>query len=470
MQGTAANAVRTNGNISFWFSDLGGPPVPRAALGTDIEADVCIVGGGFTGLWAAYYLKRTDPALRVVMLEREFAGFGASGRNGGNLTGLFNWPREAYLKVSTRDRLEAMERAIRDTVDEVVATARHEGIDADICHAGNLAVATTPNQYTRIRERYDDFIKNRGYSTDQVQMLSAAEMRARINVHGALGAIFNRNSARVQPAKLARGLADTVERMGVTIYEGTNVTAIENGKALTAGGTVRAEVVVRATEGFTPQMKGYERAIIPLSSSLIVTEPLPEEVWRQIGWSGCETLSENSYVPNYCQRTREGRITIGGRGIPYRYGSKTDINGQTQEITKRKLLYDFNRLFPQVAQQVKVDQVWCGVFGVNRDWCTTVGYDPKQRYAWAGGYTGTGVCISNLAGRTLCDLILQRDTELVTFPWINMRPPTWEPEPLRWLGISAAYWLYRMADQREYKGAKSSHIAALANRIAGTAR
>ncbi len=462
--------VLTNGKVSFWYSDIGGIPVRRAALDKDIEADVCIVGAGFTGLWTAYYLKRADPSLHIVLVEREFAGFGASGRNGGNLTGLFYWSRKEYLKVSTPDRLAAMERAVRATVDEVVAVAAQEGIDADICHAGNLAVATTPAQCTRIRDRYDDLRKNRGYGADDVALLTPAELQSRVRVEGALGAIFDRNSARVQPAKLARGLADVVERMGVRIYEGTAATAIESGRVSTPLGEVRAGIIVRATEGYTPQLPGHGREIVPLSSAILVTEPLSDEIWRQIGWSGCETVSENSYTYNYCQRTREGRITLGGRGIPYRFGSRTDVNGQTQEAYVAALLRDLKRLFPQ-AYSARIEQAWCGVLGVSRDWCATVGLDRQTGSAWAGGYAGAGVAMSNLAARTLRDLVLARDTELVTFPWVNMHNPTWEREPLRWLGIYAAYRLYQVADRHERLGGeRPSPLAVLANRLTGAAR
>lgn len=462
--------VLINGQISFWYTDLGGIPARRQALGGNVEADICIVGAGFTGLWTAYYLKQADPSLRIVIVEREFAGYGASGRNGGNITGLFYWSRKEYLKVSTPDRLAAMERAVRAAVDEVVATSAREGIDADICHAGNLAVATTPAQCIRIRDRYDDFLKNRGYGADDVQLLTRAELQSRVRVEGALGAIFNRNSARVQPAKLARGLADIVERMGVRIYEGTAVTAIDSGRVATPFGEVRAGIIVRATEGYTPQLPGYGREIVPLNSAIVVTEPLPESVWQEIGWSAQETVSENSYTYNYCQRTREGRITLGGRGIPYRYGSRADINGQTQDATVEALLRDLKRLFPQ-AYSARIDQAWCGVLGVSRDWCATVGLDRRKGYAWAGGYAGAGVAMSNLAARTVRDLVLGRETELVTFPWVNMRTPDWEGEPLRWLAINAAYKLYQIADRHERLGGeRTSPLATFANRLTGAAR
>lgn len=456
-----------NGGVSFWYSDIGGPPAPRAALGGDLSVDICIVGGGLTGLWTAYYLKQQAPELAIAIIEREFAGFGASGRNGGNLTGLFSWSRQNYLKHATPDALQALERAFRGAVDEVIARVAAEGIDADLVHAGNLAVATTPAQHSRIKERYRDFIERRGYGKDEVWLLSKNELQARVRVAGALGGIFNQNSARVQPAKLARGLADRVEAMGVSIYKGTAALEIGQGRVRTAQGEVRAEIVIRATEGFTPQFPQYRREIAPINSAILVTEPIPEAIWQEIGWANRETLSENSYAYNYCQRTRDGRITVGGRGVPYRFSSRTDVWGQAENATVEALKSDFQRLFPQAAG-VRFDQVWCGVLGWPRDWCPSVGFDRAAGYAWAGGYAGTGLTASNLAGRTLRDLILNERTELATLPWVGHRSPAWEPEPLRWLGIRGGYQLYSIADYMERNSSGgTSRFARVANRLTG---
>lgn len=456
-----------NGGVSFWYSDIGGVPSRRAALGTDIGVDICIVGGGFTGLWTAYYIKQRAPRLAIAIVEREFAGFGASGRNGGNLTGLFTWSRQNYLRHSASDRLQAMERAARASVDEVINRAKFENIDADIMHSGNIAVATTSTQYDRLKERYRDFIEKRDYDRDSVVLLSKEDLRNRVRVKDAVGGLFNKNSARVQPAKLARGLARRVEAMGVNIFEGTTVLEIGRGQVRTTHGTVRAEIVIRATEGFTPQLPGHRREIAAINSAVIVTEPVSDSIWQEIGWKNCETLSENSYAYNYCQRTREGRITIGGRGVPYRFGSRTDVGGQAEAATVEALKRDFVRLFPQAAG-VRLDQAWCGVLGWPRDWCPTVGFDRAAGYAWAGGYAGTGLAASNLAGRTLRDLVLNETTELTTLPWVGHRSPRWEPEPVRWLGIRGGYRLYGLADHMERRRpGKTSSFAHLANRLTG---
>lgn len=458
--------VKRNGDISFWYADLGAIPAPRPPLPGDIEADVAIVGAGYTGLWTAYYLKKAKPSLRIVLVEREFAGFGASGRNGGWLSGGFGWSREKYLKTSTRQGVTAMQQAMAGCVDEVIRVAAEEGIDADLRRVDNLTVATNAAQLERVREECET---TRSWDADpeRIELLDADATRTRINIRNVMGGFVIRGQARVQPAKLVRGLAAAVERLGVSIYEKTTVTALAQGVVTTDRGTVRAETIIRATEGFTAGIPGEERTWLALNSAQIVTEPLSEELWRKIGWEGHELLGNAAHAYCYAQRTRDGRITMGGRGVPYRYGSRTDINGQTQQATIDQLHTILTTLLPQTAG-CRIDHAWCGVLGVPRDWCTTVGLDPATRIGWAGGYVGLGVSSSNLSGRTLTDLVLGQDTELTRLPWVNRKVRPWEPEPFRWLGVNSMYQLYRIADQREAAGlAHTSKLAALADSITG---
>ncbi|TGT75074.1 FAD-dependent oxidoreductase [bacterium M00.F.Ca.ET.159.01.1.1] len=458
--------VKRNGDISFWYADLGAMPAPRPPLPGDIEADVAIVGAGYTGLWTAYYLKKAKPSLRIVLIEREFAGFGASGRNGGWLSGGFGWSREKYLKNSTRQGVTAMQKAMAGCVDEVIRVATQEGIDADIRRVDNLTVATNPAQLERVREECET-IRSWDADPDRIELIDRAATRARIAIKDVLGGFVIHGQARVQPAKLVQGLAAAVDRLGVSIYEKTTVTAIAKRVVTTDRGTVRAETVVRATEGFTAGIPGEERTWLALNSAQIVTEPLSEELWRKIGWEGHELLGNAAHAYCYAQRTREGRITMGGRGVPYRYGSRTDINGQTQQATIDQLHTILTTLLPQTAG-CRIDHAWCGVLGVPRDWCTTVGLDPATRIGWAGGYVGLGVSSSNLSGRTLTDLVLGQDTELTRLPWVNRKVRPWEPEPFRWLGVHSMYQLYRIADNREAAGlAHTSKLAALADSITG---
>lgn len=455
-----------NGDISFWYRDIGGLPARRPPLSGDTTADVAIIGAGYTGLWTAYYLKKANPALDIVIIEREFAGFGASGRNGGWLSGGFAWSRDKYLSTGSRDSVRAMIAAMMGTVEEVIRVCEAEGIDADIVRTDEMRAATSDVQWQRIQADYASE-KAWNVAEEDIHLINAEEARARINVNHLKGAMITKGVARVQPAKLVQGLAKAVERLGARIYENTAVTAFEKGTVETGRGKVRAPFIIRATEGFTAGLPGLSRTWLPLNSAQIVTEPLPDDLWADIGWNGREILGDGAHAYCYAQRTREGRITMGGRGVPYRFGSKTDRNGQTQAQTIRQLTEILHRHFPQV-KGMKIDHAWCGVLGVPRDWCATVGLDRQTGIGWAGGYVGVGVSTSNLSGRTLADLVLGRETDLVRLPWVNRKVREWEPEPLRWLGVHAMYQMFHKADLDEAQpGAGPSRLARFANALTG---
>jgi glycine/D-amino acid oxidase-like deaminating enzyme len=452
-----------SGAGGFWQASLG-PQARRPPLGGDLEADVAIVGAGYTGLWTAYYLRRADPSLRVVLLEAEHAGFGASGRNGGWLSGTATGDRARYARSHGRDAVVRMERAAIATLAEVERVCRAEGIDCDLVHGGTLHVAQTPAQLTRLRASVAGE-RAWGLREDDLRLLEPDELAGRLRIAGALGASYTPHCARVHPAKLVRGLARAVERAGATIYEGTRATAISARRVETTSGAVRAAWVVCATEGYTAGLPGLRRALVPLGSSMIVTEPLPPETWDAIGWRGCETLLDGAHVYTYSQRTADGRIAIGGRGVPYRYASSTDRNAECPEATAAQLRGALAALFPQVAG-ARIEHRWAGVLGLASDWCATVSADPRSGCAWAGGYVGNGVAPTNMAGRTLADLLLGRESELTSLPWVGHRSRPFEPEPLRFLGARGIYLGYRAADRREALGAAPSRIATLVSRIA----
>lgn len=453
----------TNGQVSFWWNQLGVPP-QRPSLPGSTDADVCIVGGGFTGLWTAYYLKRMQPDARVVVLEQRFAGFGASGRNGGWCVNSITGGRERYAASHGRDAAIAFQAAMNDTVSEVARVATTEGIEADIRPGGEFLVARTPAQAARMREFHES--ESRWPGAD-VELLSAAEVAERLAVEGALGATWQPHCATLNPARLVGGLAEAAERLGVRIYEGTTARELVPGLVRTDAGQVRAPAIIRATEGFTANLAGQHRTWLPMNSSMIVTEPLPGEVWERIGWAHGEALSDYAHVYMYAQRTADDRIAFGGRGVPYRYGSRVDAEGVTQNRTIDSLADLLRRFFPAAAG-AGIDHAWAGVLGVPRDWTATVGFDHASGLGWAGGYVGTGVAATNLAGRTLADLVLRRDTELTRLPWVGRTVRRWEPEPLRWLGVQAIYAAYRMADRQEASGRPgTAPVAHLADLISG---
>jgi glycine/D-amino acid oxidase-like deaminating enzyme len=259
-----------------------------------------------------------------------------------------------------------------------------------------------------------------------------------------------------------------VERGGTTIFEQTRVTEISAGRAVTDRGTVRAAHVLRATEGFTADLRGEHRTWLPMNSSMIVTEPLPASFWDAVGWDGRDTLGDFAHVYMYAQRTADDRIAFGGRGVPYRYGSRVDTDGSTQARTISSLTRLLREFFPDAAD-VPIAHAWAGVLGVPRDWAATVVHDRATGLGWAGGYVGTGVAATNLAGRTLADLVLERDTELTRLPWVGHRAERWEHEPLRWTAVNAIYTAYRTADRAEASGssARTAWPAHIADWVAG---
>jgi len=453
-----------DGDVSYWHREHGVPD-RRPALPGDTDADVVIAGAGLTGLWTAYYLASLQPGLRIVVLEREFAGFGASGRNGGWASAALPGQERRYAATHGVAEVARMQRAMFAAVDEVVDVGAGEGIDADVVKGGVLGVATNPAQYSRLTA-YLDGLRRYGWGPDDMVLLSADELRERVAVAGALGGTWTPHGARVQPARLVRGLADAVERRGVTIHEGTTVTRIEPGVAHTDHGAVRAPFVVRALEGFTASLPGQRRSWLPMSSSMVVTEPLPPDVRDEIGWRGAELLGDKAHGFAYVQITQDGRIALGGRAVPYRYGSRWDRRGETMGDTVDQLRHMLHRLFPAAAG-VGIDHAWAGVLGVPRDWCGSVGLDRATGLGWAGGYVGHGVTSANLAGQTLADLVLRRDTDLTTLPWVGRQVRRWEVEPLRWIAVRSLYQAYSLADRREQHTARTSAVATVADRITG---
>ncbi|TFC58697.1 MULTISPECIES: FAD-binding oxidoreductase [unclassified Cryobacterium] len=452
-----------NGDVSFWWNQIG-RPAPRPPLPGSTRADVCIVGAGYTGLWAAYYLKKAAPQLRIVILEQRFAGYGASGRNGGWLTNSVTGGCEQYLRSHGRDAVAGFQAAMNDTVDEVIRVAAVEGIDADIVKGGEFTVAYDRPQQRRLEAAVR---AEQAWPHTGVELLSAEAATARINVAGSTGAMWHPHCARIQPAKLVAGLTRAVLALGVEIYDDSRVSEITPQTARTQHGTVQAEFIVRATEGFTAGLAGLHRAWLPMNSSLIVTEPLPAAVWAGIGWDDRATLGDMAHAYMYAQRTADDRIAIGGRGVPYRFGSQTDSDGQTPASTIEALTGILHRFFPGTADAA-IEHAWSGVLGVPRDWAATVGLDRQTGLAWAGGYVGTGVATTNLAGRTLTDLILGRESALTALPWVNHRVRNWEPEPLRWLAVTALYQAYTHADRAELTRRRStSPLATLADRVSG---
>jgi glycine/D-amino acid oxidase-like deaminating enzyme len=443
-------------SLSLWHETTSPSWQARPALDGDAQVDVAIVGAGFTGLWTAHYLLESDPSLRIAILEAETAGFGASGRNGGWCSALFpsSAERLAALPGSSPDLARAQLRALRDSVDEVGTAASAVGIEADFAKGGTIVLARSRVQLERAQQSVDH---NRNWGgNDEFLDQGAAALRAR--GAGVLGASYSPDCAALHPGKLVRGLADEVVRRGAHLYEGTRVSEIGPGGAVTDHGVVRADVIVRATEGYTPTLVGHRRTIAPVYSLIVATEPLSDAVWDEIGLAQRETFSDHRNLVIYGQRTADGRLVFGGRGAPYHYGSRTRPSFDRDEGVFGRLRATLIDLFP-VLERTEFTHSWGGALGIPRDWCASVGLDRETGIAWAGGYVGDGVSTTNLAGRTLRDLILDLDTDLTHLPWVGHRSRKWEPEPLRWIGANAGLSAMTLSDVEERLTKRPSRIA-----------
>ena len=456
---------RDSRRISLWFDTVDDDLTPRPSLDRDVEADVAIVGAGYTGLWTGYYLVSQRPDLDVVIVEAETAGFGASGRNGGWCSALVAGKRAGVAATHGREAAVALQRAMFDTVDEIGRVAKEEGIDAGYAKGGTLSLATTPAHVETLKDHVSDE-RAWGFGEEDVRWLRAEETRQRVDVPGCLGSVFTPHCAAVHPAALARGLARSVERRGVRIFERTPAVSLEPRSVRTPAGTVRAPVVVRATEAYTPRLPGLRRTLLPIYSLMIATEPLPRSFWDRVGWRDRETVTDGRHLIIYAQRTTDDRIALGGRGAPYHFASRVEDSFDRDARVFRALQRVLVQLFPAAAT-ARVTHTWGGPLAAPRDWRPSVGLDRSSGMAWAGGYVGDGVGASNLAARTLADLILERDTALVRLPWVNHRSRPWEPEPLRWLGSRIVQRAVMSADRAELRRGRPSRRAELTGKLIG---
>jgi glycine/D-amino acid oxidase-like deaminating enzyme len=412
--------------------------------------DVAILGGGFTGLWTAWSLLREDPSLEIAVVERDFVGFGASGRNGAWCSphvgiGMPGLVRRFGVEEAARI-LDALHRAVSgigEAIDE-------ERINAGYHRVPKLLVATGPEQLPSLR-RLSAAYEAVG-AGDAHRLLDAAGLAERVRIAGAAGALEGDVCATLHPGRLVAGLADAVERRGGTIYEGTTAvgfrprgragagaydTRPDHAELLTDRGPLRADAVLLAGEAYLTRLPALRRRLIPLYSHIVLTEPLDPAVWERIGWDRRECVASLRLTVEYLARTEDGRILFGGRGAPYGFASAIRRGREDHAATHARLRAAARDWFPPLADAT-FTHAWGGVIGVPRDGLPTVGWNPRTGLGIAAGYAGTGVSMSYLAGRTLTDLVLGRSTARTRLPWVNDPLGPWPPEPLRWLGVRTA--------------------------------
>ena len=454
-------------HLSLWWDSLPDDVrhSDRPALSGQLSADVAIVGAGYSGLWTAYYLLKHQPDLKVVVLDAHVAGFGASGRNGGWCSALFPASIDAVAARSSREQALALHEHLVDAVDEVDRVLRTEDIDADFAKGGTVTLIRSQAQADRAAEEFataEDF----GLTPHHTRSLDATQALSHTRATDVQGALFTPDCAAIHPAKLVRGLALAVERLGGIIYELSPVLDIKPGAVEGDGFTVRAPIVIRATEGFTPSLRSFKRRLAPVYSLVTATEPIPDAMWDEIGLTERETFSDYRRLLIYGQRTADNRIVFGGRGAPYHFGSRVAPAFDRDNAIFAELERSLVELFP-VLQRTKITHRWGGPLGVPRDWFASVSLDPTTGLGTTGGYVGDGVGASNLGGRTLADLILSQSTPRTQLPWVNHTSPKWEPEPLRWIGVNAGLVAMSTSDPIETRTGKQAWRAQFASRFTG---
>jgi glycine/D-amino acid oxidase-like deaminating enzyme len=448
---------------NFWLDSL--PAESRGVrppLTGDTTVDIAIIGAGYTGLWTAYYLSRLAPDRRILVVEAEYAGFGASGRNGGWCTA----EMPALLgKLAARHGPMAAVRLYRAglrTLAEMRRVLADEGVDCDWREDGSFYVARTEPQRARLLAWHDMRTK---LGADGLRLLAEDELRERVRLPGVLAAGFTAQCAAVHPAKLVRGLADVVAARGVQIAEQTRVRDLRPGRLITDHGEVRAGAILCTTEAYTAGLPGHGRRILPVYSHVACTAPLPATVWAELGWPDGDraTLAESRYQFAYVQRTADDRLILGGRGGGYRFGSRSTGRFDRDPGVRRRLRRALAELFPALAG-TELTHYWGGVYGLQRDSEPSVVFDPDAGLGYAGGYGGEGIALSNLAARSLAALVLGTGGVPARLCWVNRRSRRWEPEPLRFLGVRGVLGLAAGADAYEDRHDRPAPLATIAMR------
>ena len=444
---------------SYWLDSVPGSLAPRPRLTGTQQADVVIVGAGYTGLWTAWYLREHAPHLDIVLLDADIAGFGASGRNGGWCTAYLSGLDQWLDQPATRAAALTLQRDLMAAVDEVGRVSCLEAIDCHFDKRGHVAVAVTREQLRRSDEDVA-WWHALGFGEEHVRALNVAEVRQHVRMADSCGGHFMRHCAALHPARLARGLARSVVAKGVRLYEQSPVLALSDHGVRTPEGEVQAAVTLLATEGFTNTIEGLQQHLIPVHSVMLATEPLTPAERAATGLERRHTWNSGSHLANYGQLTFDGRIAFGNRGR-YGWGSRIETTFADSDPLFAEAQLALGTLFPALKDKT-ISHFWGGPMGVPRNLQPAVVFDAVAGHGWAGGYFGDGVAASNLAGRTLADLVLKRDTERSRALWVN--PPglsalpqrAWEPEPLRWLAISARYRIMGWADAAEAAGRPSA--------------
>jgi putative aminophosphonate oxidoreductase len=417
---------------SFWLQEALAGAAPAPPLAGAQRADVAILGGGFVGLWTAIQLKQRDPGCEVALLERDVCGGGASGRNGGMV--LSWWPKLASLiKLCGPEEALRLARASADAIDEIAAFCDTYGIDAQLRRGGFLWTATTPahvgawNGVVRLCERH---------GVDAFERLAPSEVARRTGSDRHLAGVFEARAATVQPARLARGLRRVALELGVRVFEGTPALRFTRERPLvveTPAGTLAADKLVVATNAWAAALPELRRALVVVSSDIVITPPIPDRL-AEIGWTGGEGITDSQMMVAYYRTTADGRIAFGKgtAGITYasRVGELFDRNAAHAAMTAA----DFRRNYPELAD-VPIEHDWGGPIDRTPTSLPILGHlGGREHLLYGVGWSGNGVGPSFIGGRILAGLALGARDEWTTTALVDRPPDPFPPEPVRFLG------------------------------------
>ena len=447
-------------NNSYWWQSL--PEwKPLAPVVSDEEFDVIIIGAGYTGLWSAYFLLQAQPDIKIGIFESNHAGYGASGRNGGWVSSFWPASLEKISKSQSKEIAVVFQNLLHQLVIDFGHTLRSAGIDADFQHAGTINLARTQPQLDRLNRELKEY-RNFGFTVDDYDLISNPELLPRAT--NVLAGLTTPHCASIHPAKLVRELAKVVLNQGARIFENSNVTQVATGKVKVNNYTISAKQIIVATEGYSHEIN--PRVTAPIHSLMFVTSPIPEDLLNVLRLKPGITFNDARNLIIYGQRTKDNRIAFGGRGAPYRFGSKTGTRAEYYQPAFNYLQNALIEMFPQLTDYVnQATHTWGGPIGVARDWQPSLTYNHDTGIARAGNYVGDGVLAAYLAGQTLADILLSKVTDRTNLPWVNHKSRKWEIEPFRYLLINAARVTIDLADNLESRAGKETNLTRLLWRL-----
>jgi glycine/D-amino acid oxidase-like deaminating enzyme len=427
---------------SFWLATYG-PYTPNSPLMGELSVDVAIIGGGFTGLSTAYHLKKYESAMKVVVLESEVIGYGASGRNGGFSMTLFGLEPAVTKAFFNQQRTVEAHRYMERAVDYVDALIKEHNIQSDYEFPGFLRAATTPGYVKRIQHDLE-ILTSMGITN--LEWWDAERVRAEVDSPLFLGAWWEPRCGLLNPAKQVRELKRIAQEAGAEIYEETPVTQIKRGRKFTLqtpDGVVTADKIVFATNAYShlvPQLRAKQ---VPAFTHMVITEPLTEKQLGTIGWKNRQGIEDARNLVHYFRLTADNRLAMGGSDVSIAYGRnmERDLNPRTFDDLERDVIL----LFPHL-KGIQFTHRWGGPVSVSMDMAPAIGFIGDRCAVYSLGCVGHGVSMTHLNGWTLADLLLEKKTDLTDVWFVDRRTIPWPPEPLRFVACQAIRGYLRIED------------------------